>query len=989
MGKKFVIILMGLFLFNFVSGYNHNINTYCNPDVSPDCAENFTDGCVTSESLTLDGRAYNFSKGICLFGEYFLTNNNHILNRGLVFDCNGSILIGEGNEIGIGVFGAENLTLKNCNVQNYSVGIFLSYSGSVGSGTQPVIESNNNLIKNNNLENNLEGLTSIGGQCTFSSTKNCNKGNKIVNNVFENNSLGIKLEYSINSNISENTFNNNYNVGTSIEEFTSGNFLYHNNFLGDSIHAVDLTENNSWNISGQGNYWENYDSGKEGCIDNDLNIICDEAYSISDAKDFFPYKIQNGWKEDICRGEIQVFAEESNSVGIENLKVFLDYNFKNFTDKLGILNIPIADSCGKFQNIQVKCSDNTLCEEKNISIDFPDEEDALVFDCTKCTGKTDLFISQSDVNFYFNKDDSGINLTIHSLNVDAKSLEISIQTIDFDGLIKETISKRIDLESNSEKILSVPLALENINYVAVYIDPEKEFLEPKENNFIRKSVNKKIKAYLDIGTGLSKIDSSITNFLGNFVDSSSLEDAEIVISVGKFSKNVQQDIFNNEGFINENNWGYKNEKIFVEGNYLSLPYEGVIGSYKKQGKNQVIFLGTEIDGTIASLKKLNSLANIYLGSGIKKENLMLNKFDLDALGVYDILHNQENSANYLKNNDYFKITAEKILNENSYDISIREVKTTSIPPATLRIKNLKPEFSEKYKKFISPNSLPVVFSGGLWSDLSRWEEFGKELASSGKNVWLIEITGGPLIERETDSDYNYPDLVDSYWPASMGAIQYYTNQSLLQYVGFSNGCRVALSSLEKYQEIGKTNVAEIQNLITGEFVNINLNGGPVIDTFVGIGCPGAFEGNSFLIEKVKANPNSVEELRDEGLEHVTTRQVGLKISPLITGILVWKSGKISLNLWESYNKLILNSNDLQPGIFNTRKASIIYGYGGLDGIGNEQNDGLVTADDAKAIANNINSTNVNKLFGYKSNHKFLPDNKKVKKKIKEALNGFD
>jgi hypothetical protein len=94
---------------------------------------------------------------------------------------------------------------------------------------------------------------------------------------------------------------------------------------------------------------------------------------------------------------------------------------------------------------------------------------------------------------------------------------------------------------------------------------------------------------------------------------------------------------------------------------------------------------------------------------------------------------------------------------------------------------------------------------------------------------------------------------------------------------------------------------------------------------------------------------------------------------------------ISLNLWDFYTSIILSENDNQSGKFNVRKAIILYGYGGLNGIGKEQDDGLVTVDDSTAIANNINSTNVNKLFGYKSNHKFLPENKRVEEKIKEAI----
>ena len=52
----------------------------------------------------------------------------------------------------------------------------------------------------------------------------------------------------------------------------------------------------------------------------------------------------------------------------------------------------------------------------------------------------------------------------------------------------------------------------------------------------------------------------------------------------------------------------------------------------------------------------------------------------------------------------------------------------------------------------------------------------EKMAEEGRDSWEIEITGGPLIERDNDPNYNYSDLVDSFWPASIAAIQYYTDK---------------------------------------------------------------------------------------------------------------------------------------------------------------------------------------------------------------------
>ena len=923
--NKFLFIFIILLSINFIFAI--------------ECGSMPSDNCEVTQNTT-------FVKG-----NYFLPNGIRIMADGIILDCNNSILIG--TRLGNGIRTSYDYnTIKNCKIINYSSAIYLV------DNLGPVDPEFNTII-GNTFEQNYYGVHFYRDP----------EFNNITKNILKNNSVGI---YFQNQDLTK----------------PENNKVYHNNFVDNLIQASALEPDNQWDISGQGNYWDNYDSETEGCLDDNFNFICDAPYNISqEVKDYFPYKILDAWLGNTCTGEIQVIVEDSDKQPIENIKVFLNQNFKNITDNLGTFDIKIADSCNKMQTVEVKCSDDSFCDTKNISIDFPNEKDSVIFDCSMCLGKKDLFISQQDVTISSSISKSIINATINSINIDADNLTIRFQTIGKDGLIKNTIDKLVVVNKNSKTIASVSLDLTDKEYVTVYIDPEKKILEPKTNNFVQKSAIKMPQAYLDINTGIPKANEAIKEFLESFVESVSENNAEIILSIGKFSQNIKEDIIDNQEFINQNNWGYKNEKIFASGQYLEFPYNGITGTYKKSGKEIIVALGTEIDGTIAATKKIASKASTYLNEKIEnKPQTILDKFDLDAIKVYDILHNKENSENYLKNNDHFKTAIKKALGQNSYDISIKRVNTTNENPVTLRIKNINSELSQEYKDAIIENPMPVIFSGGLWSNLFRFEEFGKELASEGRDAWLIEITGGPLIERPQDLNYNYSDLVDSHWPASIAAIQYHSNQTPVQYVGFSNGCRVALSSLEKYQDTGKNNIAIVQNPETGNFVNIDLKADPsnqIVDTFVGIGCPGAFEGTSFLIEKVKENPNSPEELLEEGVLHPSMKQVASKLSSI--GFLFEKDFSISLNLWKFYNSIILSEIDKQPGNFSVKNALVIYGYGGLNSIGNEQDDGLVTVNDLIAIANNINSKNTDKLFGYKLNHKFLPDNSKVKEKIKEMI----
>ena len=256
----------------------------------------------------------------------------------------------------------------------------------------------------------------------------------------------------------------------------------------------------------------------------------------------------------------------------------------------------------------------------------------------------------------------------------------------------------------------------------------------------------------------------------------------------------------------------------------------------------------------------------------------------------------------------------------------------------------------------------------------------------GRDVWEIEMTGGSIEENSSALDYTYQNLVEDYWSVLLGAVQYYTGKITVDYVGHSNGCRVALSSLKNYQTTGKSNVAIVQNLMTGNNVNVNLQGAGgahVVNTFVGVACPGAFEGDSYLIEQVNQHPNSVAQLQARQNWHPDRDDIIRRLSSAgLIGQLFVSAGKpISLNLWSHYNDAILLSNDTQPGNFNVNRSKIFYGYGGLNGWGNEQEDGMVTVGDNLAIADNINSNNGDDREGQEASHQGIADKRIIKQKI--------
>lgn len=113
----------------------------------------------------------------------------------------------------------------------------------------------------------------------------------------------------------------------------------------------------------------------------------------------------------------------------------------------------------------------------------------------------------------------------------------------------------------------------------------------------------------------------------------------------------------------------------------------------------------------------------------------------------------------------------------------------------------------------------------------------RDLVNEGHDVWEIELNGGENTECPTCPDYTYQDQVDYFWPALVAGVMNYSAKNQVNYIGHSNGCRVALSSLNSYSN-GKNGTGFGFNTITGVYdINLSLPNIPV-DKFFGVACPG-------------------------------------------------------------------------------------------------------------------------------------------------------
>ena len=270
------------------------------------------------------------------------------------------------------------------------------------------------------------------------------------------------------------------------------------------------------------------------------------------------------------------------------------------------------------------------------------------------------------------------------------------------------------------------------------------------------------------------------------------------------------------------------------------------------------------------------------------------------------------------------------------------------------------------KEYLDPDGYPVVMGGGLWSNVDAWDDLGNELANEGKDVYLIELTGGPS-EEEENNDYTYEYLQDVVFPAYVNYVKTDSSSSRIKYVGHSNGARVALTSLTQ----GAVNPTDV-------------------DTLVLVGVPGAFSELSYFAELVdEGGAEAIQSLRDDNEEHVTFSEIGFRLDNLVSGLASFFSSvkgdekKISLNLFEKYFDWISSNSDSQPGNgLNIDSFSLIYGN---DGFGNSNSDDFIVAvDDELAIYNNVQGNN-KAIVQLPVKHVGMPADEQVKEKVKESI----
>lgn len=394
------------------------------------------------------------------------------------------------------------------------------------------------------------------------------------------------------------------------------------------------------------------------------------------------------------------------------------------------------------------------------------------------------------------------------------------------GRIARESSDLVNIQGTGIYNATITLDVAGTDYLHVYVDPDNQVEDEtaNDNYVLMPFVQKKLKANLSINTGFPLVDAAIKDYLKFYIDDVSSSQTSLIIAIGK---NTSEQWQHNAKTLSlkSNPFGVISSQLKVNTAKVSKPYSGLIGTYSNSSKKIVFIYGNRIEGDIAALKEFISARSVFFSfldsihePRVNKNLVIVDDYDINAIGVFDLMHNNE-SASYFgakdTNADKFAEIVTDILNDNNFEISIKTVKTVN-DNTTLRLKHANTGYSRDFQDAAVGNPQPVVLSHGIHSDLFTWNDFAEKLAKNGRDAWLIEMYGGPTTECDTCPVYTFNDLRSYYWPALVAGVQHYSGQNNLAYVGYDLGCTVALESLENYSS-GANSIGYYFDTVTGDY----------------------------------------------------------------------------------------------------------------------------------------------------------------------------
>jgi parallel beta-helix repeat protein len=246
------------------------------------------------------------------------------VRNNVVLECNGATLQGSGSDEGIYIYDEDFLTINNCTFDNFDYGIRMDYG-------------ENNVISNSTFVGNDNYAIYVYYGSNYNTIKS--------NNMSSNGDYAMRFDSStgsnqvLNNNVTLNHVESNPDYAIHLDANAQNNLIYKNNFIsnkGGAIQGYSESSTNEFNLSTQGNYWDDFDSVGEGCSDVGVDGICDDSYNLTGdtSKDFYASTSQLSLLEvsNNAPNTISVIlnATSANNVTTDNLTCYT-----NITDADG------------------------------------------------------------------------------------------------------------------------------------------------------------------------------------------------------------------------------------------------------------------------------------------------------------------------------------------------------------------------------------------------------------------------------------------------------------------------------------------------------------------------------------------------------------------------------------------------------------------------------------------------------------------------------
>jgi parallel beta-helix repeat protein len=189
--------------------------------------------------INQNGNVYTLTDDIISSGDGIVIEISSI-----TVDGNGHVIQGSSSGSGFNLTGTSDVTIRNANVEGFSLGIVL-------------VNASQDVISGNNVTTNQ-----INGVVLSSSDYNTIASN----NIQQNSASGVYLDSSSNNNISSNNIQQNDAYGIWVSS-SSNNNIYNNNLVNNTQQVYttyDSTDTWDEGYPDAGNYWTDY-TGQDVC----------------------------------------------------------------------------------------------------------------------------------------------------------------------------------------------------------------------------------------------------------------------------------------------------------------------------------------------------------------------------------------------------------------------------------------------------------------------------------------------------------------------------------------------------------------------------------------------------------------------------------------------------------------------------------------------------------------------------------------------------